>query len=95
MKSRRRKKQNKKSSKRKSKRGSPSYDSGSGEYSDESSSYSESSSSYSESSSYSDASSDSELKGIVLRGAGADFCHGRVQGTPPPEGKPNNAFEID
>jgi enoyl-CoA hydratase/carnithine racemase len=41
-----------------------------------------------------EASSDSELKGIVLRGAGADFCHGRVQGTPPPEGKPNNAFEI-
>ena len=41
-----------------------------------------------------DASSDPDLKGIVLRGAGADFCHGRVQGTPPPEGKPNNAFEI-
>ena len=41
-----------------------------------------------------DASSDPDLKGIVLRGAGADFCHGRLQGTPPPEGKPNNAFEI-
>lgn len=41
-----------------------------------------------------EASTDEGLKGIVLRGAGADFCHGRVQGTPPPEGKPNNAFEI-
>ena len=41
-----------------------------------------------------DASSDPDLKGIFLRGAGADFCHGRLQGTPPPEGKPNNAFEI-
>ncbi|MEC8199907.1 MAG: enoyl-CoA hydratase, partial [Pseudomonadota bacterium] len=30
-----------------------------------------------------DASSDPDLKGIVLRGAGADFCHGRLQGTPP------------
>jgi enoyl-CoA hydratase/carnithine racemase len=41
-----------------------------------------------------EASPDDGLKGIVLRGAGADFCHGRMQGTPPPEGKPNNAFEI-
>ena len=41
-----------------------------------------------------EASPDCELKGIVLRGDGPDFCHGRVQGTPPPEGPPKNAFEI-
>ena len=33
-----------------------------------------------------EASLDDDLKGIVLRGAGDDFCHGRVGGTPPPEG---------
>ena len=41
-----------------------------------------------------EASEDEGLRGIVLRGAGDDFCHGRVQGTPPPEGPPKNAFEI-
>ena len=41
-----------------------------------------------------EASLDGDLKGIVLRGAGDDFCHGRVQGTPPPEGPPKNAYEI-
>lgn len=40
------------------------------------------------------AAGDETLKGIVLRGAGADFSHGRVQGTPPPEGPPGNAFEL-
>ncbi len=40
-----------------------------------------------------EVSTDETLLGIVLRGAGADFCHGRVQGTPPPEGPPKNAFE--
>ena len=41
-----------------------------------------------------DISPDKELKGIVLRGSGKDFCHGRIQGTPPPEGPPKNAFDI-
>ncbi len=40
-----------------------------------------------------EAAADEGLKGIVLRGAGDDFSHGRVQGTPPPEGPPNNAYE--
>ena len=40
------------------------------------------------------AAADDALKGIVLRGAGPDFSHGRVQGVPPPEGPPSNTFEL-
>jgi len=41
-----------------------------------------------------EAADDAALKGIVLRGTGPDFSHGRVQGMPPPEGPPQNAYEL-